>query len=539
MNKRGSATDTDCLIAAARKYFSQRYYTRAQQICRTILDQDPIHRVALYLSALCELYQDHLQEAVTALTALIEHHPDHVNGRVLLSKVYLRLGEHRQSTRYARKALAIGIEDDRVLALVAQILGESEDHESAKAAYEQAIRINPESAAHLCNYASILRIEGLIDEAIDALEKCIALDENHCKAHWMLSSLRQQTKSANHIARLERTKSRHNISEQGEMLIEFALSKEYEDIGKYEESFDCLLRACRMKRQSIDYDVERDTRLFRQLEDLFDSDYVRNMSGSGFGDYSPIFIVGLPRTGSTLIDQILAASGKLFSAGELPTFGTEMARLFHKEAGQAIDFSALRKTDVDYCELGRTYVENSIAFVKSAAHKAGFDSAVTFVDKMPQNFLYLGFIMLALPNAKIVSTHRGAVDTCLSNFKQLYNDPFYQFSYRLDEMASYFVAYHRLMQHWERLFGERIFSVKYEDFVIRPEFNAERVFEYCGVAWEREYLERARRSRFVATASATQVREAINVSSINRWKKYSRQLSSVVAQLGQAGLDIV
>lgn len=535
INKPGPAVDVRALVADGQKHLSQKDYARARQACRKVLDHDPTHRAALYLSALCELYQDRLEEAATALSTLVERHPAHVNGLVLLSKVFLRLGEHRQSTRHARQALEADIRDDRVLILLARIFGESEDHRGAKAAYERALRINPGSAARLCDYASILRIEGRIDEATDALERCIALDETHCKAHWMLSSLKRQTAADNHVARLTRLKARADLGDKGRMLIAFALAKEYEDIGEYQQAFDCLSQACRLKRDSIRYDVEADLRQFRELETLFGPGCASRMSGAGYSGCAPVFVLGLPRTGSTLIEQILGAHEHVFAAGELPTLGNEIERLFPRNADGYPDFSSTSFTEPDYHTLGRRYADNSLDFIRSAAHKSSFDPSMTFIDKMPQNFMYLGFILLALPEAKVIVTERNAMDTCLSNFKQLYNDPFYRFSYRLDELGKYFIAYRRLMRHWHALFGSRLLTVNYEQFVQDPETQAARVFEYCGLEWRPEYLDRSRRDGLVATASATQVRDAINTDAVGRWKRYERQLAPLYAQLAEAG----
>ena len=531
-----SSAEPDPLLIRAQQHYSKKGYVQAQRICCEILNKDPTHKVALYLMALCELYSGHQAEAVTALTKLVKHYPEHVNGLVLLSKIYLSLGDHLKSTQYARQVLDLNVNDDRVLALLAGIFGSSEDHYSAKIAYERAIQISPKNAAYRCNYASILRIEGRIDETINVLEKCIELDRNHCKAHWILSSLKRQTKTDNHIQRLEDIRDDKIINNEGRMLINFALSNEYEDIGDYKRSFDHLSQACSLKRKSIQYDIEKDKLQFRQLEELFDSAYIRKNSDSGYTDCAPVFILGMPRTGSTLIEQILGANKKLFAAGELSIFSNEIAGLFQSQTNQTLDFSTLNSLEVDYFELGRTYVNKSMAFINSAKHKSAFDPSIAFIDKMPQNFLYIGFIFLALPNAKIIVTEKGALDTCLSNFKQLYNDPFYQFSYQLDELGKYFIEYHRLMRHWKSLFGRRLFIMKYEQFVNNPELNAEKIFKYCGLTWNNKYLGYARQTAHVATASATQIRKVIHKNSVNRWQKYQRQLSPLVAQLNRANL---
>lgn len=534
INKHGKDANIGTLVAEGQKHLAQKDYVQARQACRAALNQNPTHRVALYFLALCDLYQDRLQEALTVLSTLVQRHPDHVNGLVLLSKVYLRLGKHRESTRYARQALETDIRDDRVLTLLAQILGESEDHQSAKAAYARALRIKPGSAEHLCNYASILRIEGRIEEAIDTLERCIGLDETHCKAHWMLASLQQQTLAGNHISRLTRLRGRTELGDKDRMLITFALAKEYEDIGRYEQAFDCLAEGCRIKRASLRYNINADIRQLRQLEAMFEPAYINRSFGTGYTDYAPIFVLGLPRTGSTLIEQILGAQGQVFPAGELPTFGNEVARLFPRNDDGYPDFSPVAGADVDYRALGQRYVDASIDFIGSAQHKSAFDESMRFVDKMPQNFMYIGFVLLALPEAKVVVTERSAMDSCLSNFKQLYNDPFYQFSYRLDELGEYFIAYQQLMRHWYNQFGRRLLAVNYESFVQDPEEQAARIFEHCGLEWNDEYLDHSRRDGLVATASATQVRDAINTHSVGRWKRYEEQLAQLHAQLARA-----
>ena len=531
-----SSAEHDHLLVKAQQYYSKKDYIQAQKICRTIVNENPTHKVALYLLALCQLYSGHQNEAATTLKKLVKCYPKHINGLVLLSKIYLNLGDHLQSTQNARQALELNVKDDRVLALLAGIFGNSEDHYSAKIAYKRAIQINPDNATHRCNYASILRIEGRIDESINTLEKCIELDANNCKAHLILSSLKRQTRKDNHVQRLTQVRDNPKINSEGKMLINFALSNEYEDIGEYKRSFDHLSQACSSKRKSIQYDFEKDKLQFRQLEDLFDSAYIRKNSDSGYTDYAPVFVVGMPRTGSTLIEQILGANKKLFAAGELSTFGNEITSLFQNQTDQTLDFSMLDSLEVNYHELGRNYVNKSMAFINSARHKSAFDSSITFIDKMPQNFLYIGFILLALPNAKIIVTEKGAMDTCLSNFKQLYNDPFYQFSYQLDELGKYFIEYHRLMRHWKSLFGRRLFILNYEKFVNSPELNAEKIFKYCALTWRNDYLDYARQVEHVATASATQIRNAIHTNSVHRWKKYQRQLSPLAAQLYRAEL---
>jgi tetratricopeptide (TPR) repeat protein len=538
-NKHGEVADIRTLVAEGQKHLAQKDYVQARKACLTALKLNPTHRVALYFLALCDLYQDRLQEAVTVLSTLVQRHSDHVNGLVLLSKVYLRLGKHRESTRHARQALEADIRDDRVLTLVARILGESEDHRSAKAAYARALRIKPASAEHLCNYASILRIEGRIEEAIDTLERCIALDETHCKAHWMLASLQQQTLVSNHIPRLTRLRGRNDLGDTDRMLIAFALAKEFEDIGKYEQAFDRLAEGCRLKRASIQYNVNADIRQLRQLAAMFEPAYISRRCGTGYGDYAPIFVLGLPRTGSTLIEQILGAHQQIFPAGELPMLGNEIDRLFPRNADGYPDFTSGVDAEIDFEGLGRRYVDASMDFICSAQHKSAYDTSMRFVDKMPQNFMYVGFILLALPEAKVIVTERHAMDTCLSNFKQLYNDPFYQFSYQLDELGKYFLAYRQLMQHWCNQFGQRILSVSYENLVQHPKKQVARIFEHCGLEWNDEYLDRSKRDGLVATASATQVRDAINTRSVDRWKRYEGRLAPLHAQLANVGTHIL
>ena len=250
----------------------------------------------------------------------------------------------------------------------------------------------------------------------------------------------------------------------------------------------------------------------------------------GFGADGPIFIIGMPRTGTTLLERILAAHSMVVSAGELHDFSSELV----KEIVRVNDGKAVAKSEivaaslqVDFARLGENYID--------AARQATDASSTWIIDKLPFNFLYCGLIHRALPKARIIHMTRNPMDTCYAVFKTLFGQA-YPFSYDLDELATYFIAYRRLMDHWHAVMPGLILDVGYEDVVANTEDEARRLIEHCGLQWEPECLEFHKSSDATTTASAAQVRQPVYSSSVQKWRNYDEQLAPLKARLKAADL---
>jgi hypothetical protein len=251
---------------------------------------------------------------------------------------------------------------------------------------------------------------------------------------------------------------------------------------------------------------------------------------SGFETGEPIFIVGMPRTGTTLVERMLAGHSAVSSAGELHDFSSELVKEISRVSGgkpvpkQEIVAASVK---VDFARLGRNYI--------AAARQAAGGSTAHFIDKLPFNFLYCGLIQRALPGARIIHMMRDPMDTCYAVYKTLFGQA-YPFSYDLDELSTYYIAYRRLMDHWRRVMPGKMLDVKYEDVIADPERQARRLVAHCGLDWEQGCLEFHQSDAASTTASAVQIRQPLYSSSVLKWLNYERQLESLKIRLTEAGL---
>jgi hypothetical protein len=346
----------------------------------------------------------------------------------------------------------------------------------------------------------------------------------------MRSSLRKQSAQNNHVDQLKKTLARGDLSAAGQVSFCYALAKELEDLEAYSESFTYLERGATTRRAVMKYNVATDVEIIDQIIRVFDQTFFSETE-CGHVSEEPIFIIGLPRSGTTLLERILGSHSKVFAAGELGHFGIELTKLTRKRMGatkgdrrQFVTASA----GIDFQLLGSNYVQSTRPLTGATQH---------FIDKLPFNYLYAGLIHKALPRARIISLSRHPMDSCYSMYKQLFRDA-YPFSYDQQDLAAYFVAYHRLMQHWHSVTPGVILTVRYEDLVEETEREARRVIEHCGLEWEEQCMDFHKSTSASTTASATQVRQKVYTSSVGKWRAYEKELSPLRASLEAAGIDL-
>jgi hypothetical protein len=335
--------------------------------------------------------------------------------------------------------------------------------------------------------------------------------------HSALSHVRRQTPEKNHIGRLEKLLKQVGDDVNGELYLRHSLAKEYDDTERYDKAFEHLSAGNSRRRKNLNYDIEDDRRLFERVENLFTRETMNDAS-RGHATEEPIFVVGMPRTGTTLTERILTSHSRVFSAGELKNFSLSLKRASGTRSNVVLDTETLQKgMEVDFEALGKAYLDSTRPATGHTAH---------FTDKLPLNFLYIGFIHLALPNARIICLRRNPLDTCLSNFRQLFdvNFSYYNYAYDIMETGRYYVLFHCLMAHWQRILPGKVLEVQYENLVAEQESESRRIVEHCGLGWEEACLAFERNTAAVATASAVQVREPIYATAVERWRRYEAQL---------------
>lgn len=343
---------------------------------------------------------------------------------------------------------------------------------------------------------------------------------------YLRSTLRRQLPGRNHIADLEKRLKLEFLTLDDEAGAYYALAKELEDLGEHDRSFDILIEGARKKRNAIQYDVSS---FVQTLQEVCDAQNAEAMAMPVDGDEGEgaIFIVGMPRSGTTLAERILLQSGKVRDAGELMDFGYHLAEAVQRAQTLEPTLSMAEATlKVDFAALGREYMRGARQMAESSE---------IFIDKLPTNYMYCGLIRKALPKAKLIHLVRDPLDSCYAVFKTLFFKA-YDFSYDQEELGDYFVAYRKMMQHWHDLMPGAILDVHYEDLVSDTEAQARRVYDWCGLEWTPEALAVPDKSAVFATASAAQVREPVHARSVKSSRRHVERLTPLVDKLTAAGL---
>jgi tetratricopeptide (TPR) repeat protein len=382
---------------------------------------------------------------------------------------------------------------------------------------ERALTFTPDSSHAHTNLGIVFAGTGRFNDAMTHYNRAIELDPLSADAYYYRTRITTYRAGDNDVAAMEDLAAR-NLPLETASNIRFALARAYELKGDYERSFAYLLDANSLKRRTVRYDEPEVMRSFRNIAASFSREILELLEGAGDPSETPVFVLGMPRSGSTLIEQILASHPQIHGAGELIELDKAADGVLgtrNQPVRNGLDLDALD-------QIARTY----LASVLPTAGKT------RVVDKLPENFLRIGLIHLIFPNAKIIHTMRDPVDTCLSCFSTRFAAG-QAFSYDLGELGRYYRAYVELMAHWQSVLPPgRILDVVYEDVVEDLEGQARRLIEYCGLEWDDRCLSFHQTNRIVRTASAVQVRQPLFRSSMQRWRKYEPQLAPLLRELG-------
>ncbi len=404
------------------------------------------------------------------------------------------------------------------------------DHAAALPHFEAAVRLEPANTQFRYNLATTLNFLGRTAEAEEALEALIALAPGDARAHQLLSSLRRQTPQSNHVARLSRARAQARDG-RGRLLLGYALAKELEDLGRAEEALERLCTTNAEHRRTLAYTFARDAAVF----DAIDEHWVTQPLAAETTPPTdaPIFIIGMPRTGTTLVDRILSSHPEVESAGELQAMPLSVKKAARTPSRMVLDPETVAAAaGHDMGGIGREYV-------RMAQHHRR-DRTRRFVDKFPGNFHYAGIIAAALPSAPIICLRRNPMDTVLSNFRNLFavSSRYYDYSYDLLDIAATYVRFDRLMAEWREALPGRVLEVRYEDLVADQEGQTRRMLDHCGLGWSDACLDFHTNAAPVSTPSAAQVRRPIYRDSVARWKQHAEVLAPVAQFFADAGITV-
>ena len=397
-------------------------------------------------------------------------------------------------------------------------------HEEAERTHAVVAALAPDEPGYRYNHAAALIALGRLREAEAILERLLEQAPQDADAWYNLATLRRQTPEANHVAALEARLRGTAPGGDQEVALCYALAKELEDLGEDARAFAVLQRGASARRRRLSYRVADDVATMQAIATHFDAGFFARWH-AGHDDARPLFVVGLPRTGTTLVDRILDSHPAVASRGET----SDLVMALMRAAGPASGKQALvqRATRLDFAALGADYCT-----------QLADGPALRQLDKSPVNFLYLGIVAAALPQARIVHVRRNPMDACYAMYKTLFRMA-YPFSYDLDDLATYWLAYDRLMAHWRALLPPgRMLEIDYEALVADQEGCTRRLLDHAGLEWDPACLAFDRNPSPSLTASAAQVRQPIYRSSVGLWRRYREQLAPLLARLRDAGVHI-
>lgn len=440
----------------------------------------------------------------------------------LLAAVLLALGRADDAEEVVGNALACAPGSADAYDALAHVSMQLGKHARANELYRRAVEREPTSARFRYNLASSERSFGRLLEAETACDEAIALDPNHHPSYLLRSELRVQTDAANHVDELQRRLADPAADHRIRIFLGYALGKELDDLARFDEAFRCFHDAASLRRRHLAYDVAADEHKLRRITE---TETRASSAGSSAGDESArhIFIVGLPRSGTTLLERILSGLRGVRSNGETTNFSS--ALLGATPAGTDDVFA--RATRADAATVAATY--------ERLAGGGTADGRV--IEKLPMNYLYLGAIHRALPRAALLALARSPLDSCFAMYRTLFGEA-YPFSYDFEDLARYYASYRRLMEHWNTVLGERLCVVAYEDLVGQPRSAGAALAAHCGLPWDDSAIDVHKNAAVSLTASAAQVRRPIYGSSSGRWRHYRRHLEPLVRALRQRGVPL-
>lgn len=447
--------------------------------------------------------------------------------------------QHARLLSLARQEAAARVAADRAAALsdnadaltldtIGCVYSRLSDHRQALPLFRRAVALEPKCISYRFNLATSLGFFGAVDEAAEHYEAILALDPGFGRAWLGLVGLKKQTRQANPIRRIEQALT--GTTDPLEALrIHYAAAKACEDLGEYDRGFDHLATANSAHKQRQGFALAQDKATFAAMRDAF-SDPACFAGTSDIAE-RPIFITGMPRTGTTLVDTILAAHPDVRSAGELQSMPLAIKHGAATASRHVLDVETIRAAAaLSPQRIGQDYL--------SRARQHAGAQGDRFIDKFPLNFIYIGYIARALPHASIVCLRRHPMDTVWSNYKHLFatGSVYYGWSYDLLDTAGYYLLFDEMMAFWREMFPGRIHELSYEGLIADQEGGTRRLLDHCGLAWDEACLRFHETDEAVATPSAQQVRNPLHAGSVGKWRRYERQLEPARALFATRGI---
>lgn len=517
----------DNLLAEGFQALNRGDIAAAGKACEQALALDANAVQAHFLVGLVALEGKERPVAHRAFKSVVQLDPDHAAAWAHLARLNASEGRVSAAEAALKEVRRIQPTDAVVLDLTGMVLNQLGEYEAARAFFARANTLVPNQANFMMNLANVLVFLGDLDTAQQIFLDVISLDAANPQAHWGLANA-VKARDHRHIEQMRHLVPRYIKNPRASAFLNYAIGKECEDLKDWAHAFDAFALGAKARREVVAFDEDAEVDMFETIKSTYHRDWLAAQA-SGHPSEAPIFVLGQPRTGTTLIERIITSHSQVHSAGELQHFGLAMRRLtgFTNPKRFSAELYSGAAT-LSAPKLGQMYL-------KTSARMRG--KLPRFVDKLPVNYLNIPLILAALPNAKIVHLVRNPMDACFASFKQLFADA-YLHSYDQREMARHHGRYRRLMACWHQRFPGRIIDISYEDTASEVEPQARKLIAALDLPWEEACLNFHESEKGVATASAVQVREPAHTRSIGRWKRYQDQLNPMLEELDKLNIAV-
>jgi tetratricopeptide (TPR) repeat protein len=491
----------------------------AEKVYRQILGKSPRHPEANLALGLLLQKGGHGTPGIEHLMIAADGLPDNLDAQLNAGTGLRQLNRSTEALKYLERAARLNPKNAALQNLLGNIYRESRQPDKAEAALLKAIEIQPDLPEALNNLGALYSEQARVDEAIVRFHEAIRHRPDYYKAYRNLSAVCKYTERDKIVVAMEQLWQQDDLPDHARMELGFALGKTYEDLGETDRAFTCWMAGNKAQRRVMPYSIDRDIEEMAAMRQIFDANCLQTVNHSRRHDVTPIFVVGMPRSGTSLVEQILASHSEVYGAGELST-----VRDICWQAVDRFPDDLSKLSSAEWESLGDRYIDH----IRTLANGQHF-----IVDKLPGNVPHIGMIHMMLPHAKVIHCIRDPLDTGLSCYKNHFFSSGLQFTSSLQDLGTYYLSTEALMTHWNQALPDLIYAAQYERLVTESEPEIRKILDYCELPFESNCLTPHKLKRMVATASATQVREPIHTGSIHAWKKYAGQLQPLIDSLAK------
>ena len=491
--------------------YNQGQLQQALSESSQLLERFPNSVVLYNIAGACNAGLMQFDAAINNYKQALKIKPDYADAYNNMGNALKDKGDSEAAIESYKQALKIKPDYAHAYNNMGNTLSEKGDLEAAIENYKQALKIKPDYVQAYNNIGIALKDKGDLEAAIESYKQALKIKSDYAEVYRNLSNIHRYKEHDEYFLKMQSLCQSSSVSDEQRCHLNFALSKASEDLNEVSQSFNYLIIGNELRKKILSYDIKKDIELFSQLKKSYPSIALQSVVESS--DLKPIFILGMPRSGTTLVEQIVSSHSEVTGAGEL---------YYVNRFGKRIARGAIKPNAKMILDFRQRYIE---------ALKKRSDGRSIVTDKMPQNFLYVGLIFSAFPDAKVIHVNRDPAATCWSNYKHYFIDKGLGYCYDLDDTVTYFGLYTDLMQFWLGHYGDRIYNINYDNLTMNQDDETRKLIEYLELEWENDCLSPQHNKRSVRTVSQQQVRQKVYQGSSQQWHKFEPYLNGAFDQL--------